>query len=68
MLDRLHQNGPLFAVGRGEVFKRFLVERGARRDSRFWRLVQVLSALYPSGTEEKQWVDGVQAQKKGLKF
>ena len=36
--------------------------------TRFWRLAQALSALYPPGTEEKRWVDGVPARKKGLGF
>jgi hypothetical protein len=38
------------------------------RDPRFWQLAQALSALYPPGTEEKRWVDGVLARKKGLGF
>jgi hypothetical protein len=29
---------------------------------------QALSALYPPGTEEKRWVDGVLGSKKGLGF
>jgi hypothetical protein len=67
-LDRIHQSMILFAAGRGEALKRFLVEEGAGRDPRFWRLAQALSALYPAGTEEKRWVDGVLARKKGLGF
>ena len=35
----------LFAAGRGEALKRFLVEDGAGQDQRFWRLAQALSAL-----------------------
>jgi putative DNA methylase len=31
-----------------------------------WKLAQALSALYPHGTQEKRWVDGVLARKKGL--
>jgi len=31
-------------------------------------LAQALSALYPPGTDEKRWVDGVLARKKGLGF
>ena len=31
-------------------------------------LAQSLSALYPMGTEEKRWVDGVLARKKGFSF
>lgn len=65
-LDRLHQCMLLFAAGRGEALKRFLVEEGVGRDQRFWRLAQALSALYPSASEEKRWVDGLLARKKGL--
>ena len=68
VLDRIHQSMILFAAGRGEALKRFLVEEGAGRDQRFWRLAQALSALYPSKTEEKRWVDGVLARKKALGF
>ena len=35
-------------------------------DARFWKLAQSLSALYPPATDEKRWVDGVLARKKGL--
>ena len=68
VLDRIHQSMILFAAGRSEALKRFLVEDGAGRDQRFWRLAQALSALYPASTEEKRWVDGVLARKKGLGF
>ncbi len=68
VLDRIHQSMILFAAGRGEALKRFLVEDGVGRDHRFWRLAQALSALYPGHTEEKRWVDGVLARKKGLGF
>jgi len=44
------------------------VDEGVGRDQRFWRLAQAFSALYPSGTDEKRWVDGVLARKKGLGF
>lgn len=67
-LDRIHQSMILFAAGRSEALKRFLVEDGIGRDPRFWRLAQALSALYPSSTDEKRWVDGVLARKKGLGF
>ena len=40
----------------------------AGRDARYWGLAQALSALYPAGTDEKRWVDGVLARKKGLGF
>jgi putative DNA methylase len=65
-LDRVHQSMILFAANRGEALKRFLVEDGAGKDPKFWRLAQALSALYPSQTDEKRWVDGVLARKKGL--
>ena len=68
VLDRIHQAMILFAAGRGEALKRFLVAEGAGKDVRFWRLAQALSALYPAGSEEKRWVDGVLARKKGLGF
>jgi len=67
-LDRVHQTMVLFAAGRGEALKRFLVEEGAGRVTTFWKLAQSLSALYPTGTDEKRWVDGVLARKKGLGF
>jgi hypothetical protein len=68
VLDRLHQSMILFAAGRSEALKRFLVEEGAGNDQRFWRLAQALSALYPKSSDEKRWVDGVLARKKGLGF
>lgn len=67
-LDRVHQAMILFAAGRSEALRRFLVEEGVGRDGKFWTLAQALSALYPSGSDEKRWVDGVLARKKGLGF
>ena len=67
-LDRVHQGMILFAAGRGEALKRFVVEDGVGQDGKFWRLAQALSALYPSGSDEKRWVDGVLARKKQLGF
>ncbi len=67
-LDRVHQAMVLFAAGRGEAMKRFLVEEGVGRNATFWKLAQSLSALYPAGTDEKRWVDGVLARKKALGF
>jgi adenine-specific DNA methylase len=67
-LDRVHQSMILFAAGRGEALRRFLVDEGVGRDERFWRLAQVLSYLYPSSSEERRWTDGVLARKKGLGF
>jgi adenine-specific DNA methylase len=68
VLDRVHQAMILFAAGRGDAMKRFLVDDGVGNDERFWRLANALSALYPSGGDEKRWVDGVLARKKGLGF
>ena len=68
VLDRIHQSMILFAAGRSEALKRFLVEDGVGADQSFWKLAQALSALYPNGTDEKRWVDGVLARKKGLGF
>jgi putative DNA methylase len=68
VLDRLHQSMILFAAGRGEALRRFLVDEGIGSDHRLWRLAQALSALYPANTDEKRWVDGVLARKKGLGF
>jgi len=67
-LDRVHQAMILFAAGRGETLKRFVVEDGVGQDGKFWRLAQALSALYPPGTDEKRWVDGVLARKKQFGF
>jgi hypothetical protein len=67
-LDRVHQAMLLFGSGRGEALKRFLVEEGIGKQTQFWKLAQSLSALYPSGSDEKRWVDGVLARKKGLGF
>jgi hypothetical protein len=66
ILDQLHQAMILFGASRGEALRRFLVEDGIGQNSHFWRLAQALSALYPAGTDEKRWVDGVLARKKGL--
>ncbi len=58
----------LFAAGRSDALKRFLVDEGVGQNTRFWQLANALSALYPPGTEEKRWVEGVLARKKGLGF
>lgn len=66
VLDRLHQAMILFGAQRGELLKRFLVDDGVGKDARFWKLAQSLAALYPTGTDERRWVEGVLARKKGL--
>ncbi|MBN1235617.1 MAG: DUF1156 domain-containing protein [Methanotrichaceae archaeon] len=64
VLDRLHQAMLLFAEGRSDALKKFMEELGGEQS--LWSLAQSLSALYPPGSEEKRWVDGVLARKKGL--
>ncbi|MDW8069386.1 MAG: DUF1156 domain-containing protein, partial [Anaerolineae bacterium] len=65
-LDRLHQAMLLFAAGRSEPLRAFLVDEGAGRDGRFWSLADALSRLYPSNSPEKRWVDGLIARRKSL--
>ena len=64
----MHQAMLLFASGRSAALRRFVVDEGVGRDERFWRLAQALSALYPGGSNEKRWVDGLLARKRGLGF
>ena len=66
VLDRVHQALILFAANRGELLKRFLVEDGVGKDARFWKLADNLNKLYPPGTDERRWIEGVLARKKGL--
>lgn len=66
VLDRLHQAMLLFGLGRTAMLRRFLAEDGAGRDERFWKLAQALNALYPHNTEERRWLEGIQAYRKSL--
>lgn len=68
VLDRLHQAMLLFNAGKTEALKRFLVEDGAGKDDRFWKLAQSLTSLYPKGTDERRWVEALQTYKKSLGF
>jgi len=68
VLDQLHQAMILFGAGRGQALKRFFVDAGVGNSPQLWSLAQSLSALYPAQSEEKRWVDGVLARKKGLGF
>jgi adenine-specific DNA methylase len=68
VLDKVHQSMLLFASGRTEALKRMLIEDGIGRDTRYWNLAQSLSALYPSSSDEKRFVDGVLVKKKGFGF
>lgn len=67
-LDRLHQAMLLFAEGRSEALRRFLVDEGVGRNVTFWRLADALSKLYPVSSPEKRWVDGLLVRKKGLEL
>jgi len=53
----------LFGAGRGDVFRRFLVDGNYGQDAAFGKLAQSLSALYPQGSTEKHWLDGSIAKK-----
>ena len=66
MLDQVHQSMLLFADGRSDTLRRFLVDDGVGKNPRFWKLADCLSKLYPAHTDEKRWVDGVLARKRGL--
>lgn len=66
VLDRIHQAMLLFGDGRSDALKRFLVDDGVGLDGRFWRLTEPLHKLYPGGTSERRWIEGVLARKKGL--
>lgn len=65
-LDRVHQSMLLFGNGQSEGLKRFLVEEGIGKDLQFKKLAQALVALYPSGSDEKRWAEGVMSRMKGL--
>lgn len=66
ILDRVHQAMLLFGAGRGDALKRFLVDDGAGKEPAFWRLADTLVKLYPKGTDERRWAEGVVNRKKGL--
>jgi adenine-specific DNA methylase len=66
ILDRLHQAMLLFADGRSETLRQFLVDGGVGKDDRFWRLATALYALYPPTSQEKRWVGGVIGRGKAL--
>ena len=65
MLDRLHQAMLLFAAGRGEALRRFLVEEGVGATALLEARAGALRAV-PSRYRREAWVDGVLARKKGL--
>ena len=55
----------LFARGRSDALKRFLVDDGIGKDARFWKLAISLGPV-PAGDRREALVDGVLARKKGL--
>jgi adenine-specific DNA methylase len=67
-LDRVHQAMLLFATGQSEAMRVFVNSPSVGGNQQFWTLAQALSALYPASSEEKRWVDGLLARKKGLGF
>jgi putative DNA methylase len=67
-LDRVHQAMLLFAAGRSEAMRVFVNSPSIGGNQQFWVLAQALSALYPASSDEKRWVDGLLARKKGLGF
>lgn len=67
-LDRVHQAMLLFAAGRSEAMRVFVNSPSVGGNQQFWMLSQALSALYPTSSEEKRWVDGLLARKRGLGF
>lgn len=66
-LDRVHQAMLLFGSGRSDQLMGYL-SAGVGTDRRFWNIAQSLAALYPSGSDEKRWVDGVLARKKSFGY
>jgi hypothetical protein len=58
-LDRLHKAMLLFAAGQTAALRR-LLEGERRQGRRFERLALALTALYPQGTPERRWLEGVQ--------
>lgn len=60
-LDRLHQAMLIFASGHGDALRRLIAEPGFASDEYFMRLARSLSALYPTSSQEKRWLDGVLA-------
>jgi adenine-specific DNA methylase len=65
-LDRVHQSMLLFGHGQSDALKRFLVDEGIGKDPQFKKLAQALVALYPAGSDEKRWAEGVMSRMKGL--
>jgi len=59
-LDRLHVAMVLFRAGQTTLLKQVLEEE-RKKGARFERLALALTALYPEKSEERRWLEGVQA-------
>lgn len=59
VLDRLQHAMLLFAEGRARDLAALLLQPECGGDPRFRHLSQALSALYPAGSPERRWVEGV---------
>jgi len=59
-LDRLHQAMLLFRAGQTTLLKQML-EAERSRGRRFERLAMALTTLYPDKSEERRWLEGLQA-------
>ncbi len=59
-LERLHRTMRHFAQGDVPSLRGLLREA----DDGFWSLAQALAALYPEGSDERRWVQGVLLQRK----
>lgn len=66
VLDRVQCAMLLFGTNQGDELKRFLIDERVGQEARFWMLADNLSKLYPSGTDERRWVEGILARKKSL--
>ena len=64
-LDRLHQAMLLHADERSDSLKRFIIEE-VGQDQSVWKLAQSLSAIYPPGSDERNWIEAVLLRKKVL--
>lgn len=65
-LDQVHQAMILFGTNQAEALRQFLVDDWVGKYGRFWSLAQALAALYPQGSDERRWVEGVLARKTPL--
>lgn len=55
-------------MDRADAARLTMLQDRAAGERAFWSLAQSPSALCPTGSDEKRWVDGVLARKKGMEF